>query len=110
MRKTITLLTCLLLSTLLSGCAFFHLYRPTIQQGNLICDQSVSQLQPGMTTDQVLYLMGTPILSPVFQPDRWDYVYTIKRGNAPRYQRYVTLYFCNGTLQNVQASQWMVVK
>jgi outer membrane protein assembly factor BamE len=110
MRKIITLLSITLICALLSSCAFFHIYRPTVQQGNLICDQSVAQLHPGMTTDQVLYLMGTPILSPVFQPDRWDYVYTIKHGNAPRYQRYVTLYFCNGVLQNIQVSQWMIVK
>lgn len=109
MQKIIKILLFTVFTCLLAGCSF-HMYRPTIEQGNQICDQSVSQLRPGMSSDQVLYLMGTPILSSVFQPDRWDYVYTNKKGAAPRYQRYVTLYFCGGVLQSVHVSQWMMVK
>lgn len=85
----------------LGGCAYFHLYRPTITQGNIINDDTVAQLRPGMSADQVLYLMGTPMLTNTFQPDRWDYVYTCKKGWRPRHQRHVTLLFMNGVLQNI---------
>lgn len=110
MYKRITLAALLILSSLLSGCSF-HIFRPTIEQGNQICDQSVAQLHPGMNTEQVLYLMGTPMLASTFQPDRWDYVYTFKKPPNPRWQRHFTLFFsCDGILQSIQASPWMIVK
>lgn len=89
---------------ILAGCSFFQIYRPTIQQGNIISDNAVAQIKPGMTPTQVAYLMGTPVLSDTFSPNRWDYVYTYKKGNAPRQQRYVTVFFANGIVQSVQTT------
>lgn len=59
-----------------SGCV----YRPNIQQGNLLEVEDVEQVQTGMTRSQVRYLLGTPMIMDPFSPDRWDYVYTLKRG------------------------------
>lgn len=108
MIKQITLASLILTSACLSGC--FLLYRPTITQGNLINESAVAQLRPGLTENQVLYLMGTPVLSNTFQPYRWDYVYTIKKGGEPRFQRHVTLFFINGIVRNVQVSPPEMVK
>jgi outer membrane protein assembly factor BamE len=33
-----------------------------------------------MTRSQVRYLLGTPMLADPFDPQRWDYIYTLKRG------------------------------
>jgi outer membrane protein assembly factor BamE len=60
----------------LEGCV----YRPNIQQGNLLKVEDVDQVTPGMTRSQVRYLLGTPMVSDPFDPQRWDYVYTFKRG------------------------------
>jgi outer membrane protein assembly factor BamE len=60
----------------LGGCV----YRPNIQQGNLLKVEDVEQVTPGMTRSQVRYLLGTPMISDPFDPQRWDYVYTFKRG------------------------------
>jgi len=60
----------------LSGCV----YRPTIQQGNLLQLDEIEQVKVGMTRSQVRYVLGTPMVSDPFEPDRWDYVYTLQKG------------------------------
>lgn len=35
-------------------------YQMTIQQGNIITEDMVDRLEPGMTRNQVRYLLGTP--------------------------------------------------
>jgi outer membrane protein assembly factor BamE len=73
----IPLVATLLLAVLaVAGCV----YRPNIQQGNLLDVEVVDQVTVGMTRSQVRYLLGTPMISDPFSPDRWDYVYTLKRG------------------------------
>ena len=54
-----------------------RLYRITVQQGNVITQEMVDQLKPGMTRSQVAFIMGEPILRNTFSEDRWDYVYTV---------------------------------
>ena len=62
-------------------------YRPNIQQGNLLKDQDIDQVQVGMTRSQVRYLLGTPMLADPFDPQRWDYIYTFKRGRETKVER-----------------------
>lgn len=98
MNKIAQITSIILLCIALAGC----MYRPNIQQGNFIDPQSVAQLRPGMSPDQVRYIMGTPVLVNVFQPNRWDYVYTYKPNGGKQTQNHVTLYFANGYLQRIQ--------
>lgn len=55
-------------------------YRPDIQQGNLLTMEDVDQVTVGMTRSQVRYLLGTPMVSDPFAPQRWDYVYRRTHG------------------------------
>lgn len=69
-------------------------YRINIQQGNFLDPKALAQLNTGMTRSQVRFLLGTPMVSNVFDPDRWDYVYYMKRGRiGEAEQRKVTVYF-----------------
>ena len=69
------------------------IYRPIIQQGNVVAQQQVNELLPGMSKRQVQFLLGTPMLTDVFHADRWDYVYTIGRGSTPSEIKRVTVLF-----------------
>ena len=62
-------------------------YRPNIQQGNLVKVEDVDQVTAGMTRSQVRYLLGTPMLSDPFDPQRWDYIYTLRRGHSSKIDR-----------------------
>lgn len=90
----------MLLCLLLAGC--IHMYRFSIQQGNVITPTMLKQLRIGMTEEQVQYVMGTPMLVSTFNPNRWDYVYTFKPGGGKMKEKRVTLYFVNGTLRSIQ--------
>jgi len=64
----------------------------------------VSSLAPGMTRQQVMFIMGTPLLTDPFHQDRWDYYYSFSEGGKPVEQRYVKLYFQGDTLSRVEGS------
>jgi outer membrane protein assembly factor BamE len=66
-----------------AGCV----YRPNIQQGNLLKTEDVDQVTVGMTRSQVRYLLGTPMLANPFDPQRWDYIYTLQRGREKQWDR-----------------------
>ena len=90
----------MLLVLLLTGC---HLQFPkvanvTVQQGNVITQEMVDRLKPGMTRRQVAYVMGEPILRDAFDPDRWDYVYSIEVGGVVYQKLRMSLFFENDAL------------
>ena len=67
-------------AVVLGGC----IYRPNIQQGNLLSAEEVDKVTVGMTRSQVRYLLGTPMVSDPFAPQRWDYVYRLTHGRRRR--------------------------
>ncbi|WP_432258209.1 outer membrane protein assembly factor BamE [Cupriavidus sp. TMH.W2] len=69
-------------------------YRINIVQGNFVSHEAAAQLREGMTRDQVKFLLGTPLLTDVFHANRWDYVFSFRRGNTPVVQqRRYTVFF-----------------
>lgn len=68
-------------------------YKPEIQQGNVVTQEQVNQLVPGMTKRQVRFLLGTPMLTDVFHANRWDYAYTFGLGSKPTESSRVSVYF-----------------
>ena len=74
------ILTLILSSMVLfsSGC----MYRIDIQQGNVVNTKMLQKLRQGMTQQQVIYVLGTPLLQDVFHQDRWDYYFSLKPGKG----------------------------
>lgn len=77
----------------LAGCGFPGVYKIDVQQGNVVTQDMVNQLRPGMTTRQVRFIMGTPLIQDTFHPDRWDYLYSMKAGHQERTQERISLVF-----------------
>ncbi|MBF7683503.1 outer membrane protein assembly factor BamE [Acinetobacter sp. B5B] len=69
MQKII--LTTLLVSSMLGGCV----YKIDIPQGTPLIKTQASQVQPGMTYQQVRFLLGSPTIADPLNPLRWDYIY-----------------------------------
>lgn len=78
------------------------IYRPTIQQGNVVTQELVNELKPGMSKRQVKFILGTPMLSDVFHVNRWDYVYTLGVGSQPGEIQRVTVLFEDDRLVGIQ--------
>ncbi|MFK5984594.1 MAG: outer membrane protein assembly factor BamE [Pseudomonadota bacterium] len=85
----------------LSSCSYFMPHRIDIQQGNIIEQEKVNQLKPGMRKDQVQFILGTPMLIDVFHNDRWDYIHTIKKGHSEMKKTRLSLYFEDDELINI---------
>jgi outer membrane protein assembly factor BamE len=79
---------------------FLTPYRPDVQQGNVVTSDMVEQLRPGMTRDQVKFMLGTALLTDGFHPDRWDYLYYLNpRSGAPQ-RRNLVIYFKDNRLDH----------
>lgn len=90
----VTLLLPVLLT--LSACStleFPGVYKLTIEQGNVITQDMIDQLKPGMSREQVEFVMGSPLIRDTFNSDRWDYLYRIKRGDEPSELYRMTVFF-----------------
>lgn len=77
----------------LAGCSFPGVYKIDIQQGNVVTQDMIDQLKPGMTRRQVRFIMGNPLIVDTFHPNRWDYLYSIQPGGGQRQQERMSLYF-----------------
>jgi outer membrane protein assembly factor BamE len=77
-------------------------YRIEIQQGNYVTQDMVARLTPGLTRDQVRFVLGTPLVSDIFHQDRWDYIFMRQRANSAEieYGR-IALIFENGKLKRI---------
>jgi len=99
---TMRLILCAILAIALSACGL--VYKQNIQQGNVLDDDDVAQLDIGMTKRQVLVLLGSPSVHSPFHDDRWDYVNTFSRRGGSPIQRTLTLRFDANRLASVEGS------
>ena len=97
--QTLLLAGCLIVA--LPGC----LYRMDIAQGNRIDDGLERQLEIGMTRDQVEFLLGSPAVVDLYQPDQWYYYYFLKTGeDGVIVKRNLTLSFTNNLLSKIDGT------
>ncbi|GAB4473750.1 MAG: outer membrane protein assembly factor BamE [Burkholderiaceae bacterium] len=82
---------------------FLKPYRPDVQQGNVITKEMVDQLRPGMSREQVRFLLGTPLLTSIFHQDRWDYVYRLARGSGDVQARKLVVFFKDNRLDRFES-------
>lgn len=103
MQKLTRIITLSVALTVVSGCSYVGVYKRDIPQGNLVTQEMVSQLQPGMTQEQVVYVMGRPLLEAPFDASQWDYVFRVDKAYGGVEQRRVTLAFDpQGRLANIE--------
>ncbi|MBZ0145382.1 MAG: outer membrane protein assembly factor BamE [Rhodocyclaceae bacterium] len=76
-------------------------YRIDIRQGNFVTQEMVAQLKPGMTRDQVRFILGTPLVADIFHADRWDYIYSFKPGRGEAQLRRFAVFFEGNRLARV---------
>lgn len=77
-------------------------YQIEVRQGNALTQDMLSRLSPGMTREQVRFVMGSPMLVSIFHKDRWDYVYQVSGDRKPLERRAVTLFFEGDKLARVE--------
>lgn len=91
------LISLALIGLLLAGC----IQRIPIEQGNIICEDSVRLLRTGMTEDDVKAVMGNPVMINLFTPNRIEYVYTYQLGNNRMIAKRLTILFAGGRVRQI---------
>lgn len=93
------------MASLLASCSYVPTiapYKIDIQQGNVVTQEMVSKLKPGMSKAQVRFILGTPLITDVFHSDRWDYIYVLKKAGKLQEQRKLTVLFAGDALKRLE--------
>lgn len=103
MQKALMLSLTTLSLLVTGGCSYLKfpgVYTLDIQQGNIITQEMVDQLKPGMTKPQVRFVLGTPLVADTFNPNRWDYYYSLKDTNDKITKEKLTVFFDGDVLSS----------
>ncbi len=104
MKKLLILIICTS-ATLVTGCSWMPKpYTIDIPQGNIIDQDKLDQVKPGMTHRQVAFLMGTPLVEDPFHQQRWDYYYSLKKGGKLKERERVTMFFQDDKLARIEGT------
>ncbi|MFV8833689.1 outer membrane protein assembly factor BamE [Aquisalimonas sp.] len=90
----------------ITGCSYSDIpfaYEVPVQQGNIITEEMIAELEPGMTRRQVQFVLGTPAIEDIFRDDRWDYIHTEAAGGGGRPDR-LTVFFDGDRLVRVEGN------
>ncbi|MBL4674029.1 MAG: outer membrane protein assembly factor BamE [Arenicella sp.] len=88
-KASIVLIAC---SLALSAC--IKPYQPNVQQGNIINNSNLREIRYGMNKQEVLFILGTPMVIDPFNEQRWDYFYSNRnRRKGETAQRLITAIF-----------------
>jgi len=60
----------------------FEPYRTDLPQGNYVTQEMLDQISEGMNEREVARTLGSPLLTDVFQPRQWNYVFSYRHPNG----------------------------
>jgi outer membrane protein assembly factor BamE len=75
-----------------------RVHKVTVQQGNVITQEMIDRLRPGMTRSQVAFVMGEPVFRNPFDDARWDYIYTLQIPGYYEDSKRISVFFENDVL------------
>lgn len=81
---------------LLQGCSFPGVFKINVQQGNIITQEMLDTLKPGMTQKQVHFVLGKPVIENVFDGSLENYVYTYQKAGGKVEQQTIKILYENG--------------
>lgn len=106
MKIKIKLITIAMTSFILTSCSNFPFtYKIDVAQGNIITQETINQLQPGMSKEQVSKIMGPPILASTFDQDQWNYIYTLEKGSNLIKENKISLFFEQDKLVTIKGTK-----
>ncbi|WP_111494349.1 MULTISPECIES: outer membrane protein assembly factor BamE [Marinobacter] len=103
MQKPAALLSLVLTAILSAGCAFPGVYKINVQQGNIVDDESLAQLEKGMPRNQVHAILGTPIMLNAVDDSREYYLYTFQEAGGDIQEQRVIVYYEGDSYDHFEA-------
>lgn len=96
-------LTALVLTLLITGCAFPGVYKINVQQGNILTEEELTSLSEGMSKRQVHSVLGTPLMVNPVDPSREYYIYTFQRSGGEIKEQRVVMYYEDDRFSHYEA-------
>ncbi|MFN0317584.1 MAG: outer membrane protein assembly factor BamE [Burkholderiales bacterium] len=84
------------------GACFLVPHKIDVQQGNYVDQAMLAKLKTGMTKSQVRYVLGTPLVTDPFHPERWDYAFMDRPNGKLKASRRVTVIFEGERLRRLE--------
>lgn len=100
--KLLCLITTMLTLSACTSIGFPGVFRPDVDQGNLIDEEKLAEVEIGMEPRQVRRLLGTPLLTDTFTKNRWDYYYSLRQGTDTDVRHHITVFFENGRVSLIK--------
>ncbi len=88
----------------LSGCSYLYntfVYQIDVVQGNYVDNEKLAQVELGMTQQQIVFVLGSPMLIDQFDTSKWYYIRYIKPGGEPVQQSQILLTFDGNKLASI---------
>ena len=87
------------------------MYRPDVQQGNIIDPAAFHQIAVGQSPAAVIKLLGTPLIRDPVHNNRWDYVAYYQTGHFEQPTRQdFTVFFKDGVVSSYELiSRWLLL-
>lgn len=98
MKKQILILGLIL--TVLAGCV----YKPNVQQGNVLDQKEVNRIKPGMSKEQIAYVLGQPVLDTNLENNTWYYLYYLIPSKGDKVEKRLILNFNGDKLESMQGT------
>lgn len=95
MQKILIFLTFAFLLSL-QACSFPGVFKINVQQGNIITQDMLDTLKPGMTKKQVYFVLGKPVIDNVFNNELENYIYTYQRAGGKTEKQIIKVYYKDG--------------
>jgi len=79
------------------------IHKINVIQGNYLDDDTIAKVKPGMTIEQVRFVLGDPVLEDSFSKDSWEYLYYLRIGRTKTTrQERLTVHFKDGKVSKIQ--------
>lgn len=93
--KNLLLSTTLVTACFLQACSFPGVFKINVQQGNIITQEMLDTLKPGMTKKQVHFVLGKPVIENLFNDSFENYVYTYQKAGGDIQQQTIKIFYEN---------------
>ncbi len=94
----------ILIATLLAFTGLTACYKTPVQQGNILKQEDIDEVKPGMSKQQVVIILGTPTVADPFNQDRWDYINTSKVKGEFKKIKKLSLFFEDNKLVRTEGN------
>lgn len=94
----------LILVSMATACSFPGVFKINVQQGNIVTQEMLNQLKPGMTRSQVHFVLGNPVLENVFSDEQEVYLYSYQKAGGDTKRQKITIFYEGDVMARYEGS------